>query len=74
MARAKNCDRCGTLYEHYDGSEVFKDSEKANGVILIDRDLNNSYFGRKSYDLCIDCMRTLEEFIKNEEDNVDDQN
>lgn len=38
MARAKKCDRCGKLHEHYDGGREFKNSEKANGVILIDRD------------------------------------
>ena len=73
MAIAKKCDRCGKLHEYYAGNIKFKNSEKANGVLLIDRDLNNSDWGRKSYDLCVDCMRTLESFLKNEEDNVDDQ-
>lgn len=44
MARAKKCDRCGKLHEHYDGEREFKNSEKANGVILIDRDLDNKYW------------------------------
>lgn len=52
MARAKKCDRCGKLHEHYDGNKEFKNSEKANGVILIDRDLDNKYWSRKSYDFC----------------------
>ena len=30
MARAKKCDRCGKLHEHYDGVKEFKNSEKAN--------------------------------------------
>lgn len=67
MARAKKCDRCGKLHEHYDGNKEFKNSEKANGVIFIDRDLDNKYWYRKSYDFCPDCMRKLEVFIKNEE-------
>ena len=66
MARAKKCDRCGKLHEHYDGVREFKNSEQANGVILIDRDLDNKYWVRKSYDFCPDCMRKLETFIKNE--------
>lgn len=65
--RAKKCDRCGKLHEHYDGSKEFKNTEKANAVLLIDRDLDNKYWSRKTYDLCPDCMRNLEEFINNEE-------
>lgn len=61
--RAKKCDRCGKLYEHYDGSKEFKNTEKANGVYLIDRDLDNEYWSRKSYDFCPDCMRKFEEFL-----------
>lgn len=68
MARAKKCDRCGKLHEYYAGNEVFKDSEKANGFIFADYDIDNNYWSRKSYDLCPDCMRKLEAFIKNEED------
>ena len=41
--RAKKCDRCGKLYESYDGSKEFKNTERANAVILIDRDLDNKY-------------------------------
>lgn len=62
--RAKKCDRCGKLYEHYDGSKEFKNTEKANGVFLIDRDLDNKHWSRKSYDFCPDCMRKFEEFLR----------
>lgn len=73
MARAKKRDRCGKLHEHYDGGREFKNSEKANGVILIDRDLDNKYWSRKSYDFCPDCMKKkLETFIKNEEVSADE--
>lgn len=68
MAMAKKCDRCGKLHEYYAGNTEFKNSERANGVLLIDRDLDNKYWSRKSYDLCIDCMRKLEAFIKNEDE------
>lgn len=66
--RAKKCDRCDKLYEHYDGSKEFKNTERANAVFLIDRDLDNKYWSRKSFDLCPNCMRKLEVFIKNEEE------
>lgn len=68
MAIAKKCDRCGKLYEHYDGNMEFKTYEKANGFMLIDRGLDRNYHPCKSYDLCINCMRKLEAFIKNEEE------
>lgn len=64
--RAKKCDRCGKLFEHYDGIKEFKNTEKANALLLIDRDrdLDNKYWGRKSYDLCSGCMKKLEDFLK----------
>lgn len=65
--RAKKCDRCGKLYEFYDGSREFKNTERANAVILIDRDLDNKYWSRKDFDLCQNCMEKLEVFIKNKE-------
>lgn len=64
--RAKKCDRCGKLFEHYDGVKEFKNTEKANAIYLIDRDLDNKYCGRKYYDLCLDCMKKLENFLKEE--------
>jgi hypothetical protein len=64
--RAKKCDRCGKLFEHYDGSTQFKENGKANGLLLIDRDLDNKYYGRTSYDLCPDCMTELVAFLKKE--------
>ncbi len=63
MARAMKCDRCGKLHEHYDGSKQFKDTERANGVLLLDKDLDKKYWSRKSYDLCPDCMGELEIFL-----------
>lgn len=65
--RAKKCDRCSKLYEHYDGSKKFRDTEKANALILIDSNLDNKYWSRRNLDLCPDCMKMLEVFIKNEE-------
>ena len=65
--RAKKCDRCGKLFEHYDGAKEFKHTERANAILLIDRDLDNRYCYRKSYDLCPECMKRIEELI-NEKD------
>ena len=68
MARAKKCDKCGKLYEHYDGSKQFKEGERANGLFLIDRDLDNKYWSRRSFDFCSDCMSKLEAFLQNKEE------
>ena len=65
--RAKKCDRCGKLFEHYDGAKEFKHTERANAILLIDRDLDNKYWSRKSYDLCPECMKMIEELL-NEKD------
>ena len=62
--RAMKCDRCGKLYEHYKGQTVFKETEQSNGIILIDSDLDKKYWSRTSYDLCPDCMRKLNDFLK----------
>lgn len=62
--RAKKCDRCGKLFEYYEGNKEFKNTEKANAIELIDQNLDCKYVSRKSYDLCPECMRKLENFLK----------
>lgn len=61
--RAKKCDRCGKFYDHYNGNQQFKNGESANALLLIDRDLDEKYWQRKAYDLCIECMQKFEGFI-----------
>lgn len=41
----------------------FKEQGKANAIIFIDRDLDNKYWSRNSYDLCPECMAQLVSFI-----------
>lgn len=62
--RAMKCDRCGKLYEYYYGDETFKKTEKANAIYFIDKNLDKGYYSRKTYDLCPDCMRKFEDFLK----------
>lgn len=64
MMRAKKCDRCGKYYEHYEGQTRFRASERANALLLIDRDLEEKYWSRKTYDLCPECMKMLERFVR----------
>ncbi len=59
---AKKCDRCGALYEHYTGkSSGFADN--ANALMLMDRDLQEKYRERETFDLCPGCMEQLEAFL-----------
>lgn len=50
--RAMKCDRCGKFYEEHEG-------------MLVDTELNRIYLrDRKTYDLCPECMKELENFLK----------
>ena len=60
MSRARKCDRCGSLYEFYEGT---KTTERANAVELIDRDMDNSSWSRKIYDLCPVCMDSFLQYL-----------
>lgn len=63
MSSAVKCDRCGKLYESYDGVKLVE--------------CGNSYycfgiFGNgkcKHYDLCEDCMKSLISWIKENKNN-----
>ena len=65
--RARKCDVCKKLYEHYEGLKQFKDSKRSNAIILIDRDLEDTYWRRETLDLCPDCMSKIENFLGNKE-------
>lgn len=62
--RARKCDRCGKYYEHYEGQTQFRSGEKANALLLIDRDLDEKSWSRRAYDLCPECMKMLERFVR----------
>ena len=50
--RAMKCDRCGKFYEEHDG-------------MLVDTELKRGFLERrKIYDLCPECMKELEDFLK----------
>ena len=70
--RARKCDVCKKLYEHYEGSKLFKDSKRSNAIMLIDRDLENKYWSRGTIDLCPDCMSKIENFLGNKEGEQDE--
>lgn len=59
---AKKCDRCGAFYE--------KEKEHSNGGMFFDKIYKiNSYISNGSnlcavFDLCPDCRKAFEEFMK----------
>lgn len=60
--QAKKCDRCGRLYEHYDGTKTFPKS-RSNSIELIDTDIEGRYWRRDRFDLCFSCMVRLGAFL-----------
>lgn len=54
MAKARKCDRCGSLYESYN---LGADKTKFNAMILICLDDENKYWGRPAVDVCPDCNK-----------------
>ena len=69
--QAKKCDRCGRLYEHYDGRKSFPKS-LSNSIELRDTDISGQYWGRSRFDLCFSCMAGLESFLYGGTENAAD--
>lgn len=65
---AKKCDRCGRLYEHYDGRKAFLKSQ-SNSIELRDTDIEGKYWQRARFDLCFSCMAGLEVFLCGDDKN-----
>lgn len=66
--QAKKCDRCGRLYENYDGRKMFPKS-LSNSIGLRDTDIEGKYWQRDHLDLCVSCMAGLEVFLYGGADN-----
>lgn len=72
---ARKCDICKSLYEHYEGDNLFSKSNglnRSNAIIMVDRDIDNKHCSRKIYDLCPECMKKIEQFLKAGEKIEDD--
>lgn len=59
MAIAKKCDRCGKLYELYDGV-LFTDNRKYYAVRFANDSISSRWL-----DLCPDCMKQIIFFMEN---------
>lgn len=58
MSQALKCDRCGKLYECYDGVEFLQGGNKYRSLFFLGK---GQY---KSFDLCEDCMKDAKEWTK----------
>lgn len=57
---AKKCDRCGRFYEKYGGDK------QANAVRKINNDTAILCTCEKTYEVCPECMRDFESWLKHE--------
>lgn len=62
MSRARKCDRCGNLYE----PKSIKLNDKHGGfnaLMLVDMDMDNTYFTRYTKDLCPACLQEFKSWL-----------
>ena len=67
MAKAKKCDRCGNLYENYNGIQMGKGGYHYNTIYVA-----NDFITR-GFDMCPECMTKLKKFLtemKGEENDL----
>ena len=72
MSQAKECDRCGALYKHYDRSDLKLATGKKcscvyNSIRLVRAYLDNTYGPGAFVDLCPKCMDQLEKWLSSKE-------
>lgn len=61
MSLAKKCDFCNKLYEPYNERN---DASKPNGIMFLNIDTKNKFYGHKSIDCCPDCMDSIKALIE----------
>ena len=60
MAAAKQCDRCGKLYNSYN---IKNDTKNINGIMTVNIDTYGRYYDHKPKDLCPECKDSFEEWL-----------
>lgn len=60
MAFAKKCDRCGKLYEPYNGEN---DCKKINGIMILNIGIRGKYYGHGPIDLCPKCKESFNQWL-----------
>lgn len=68
---ARKCDRCGALYEPKCHDIR---GHRVNGIVLIDRDLNNMTNYMSYIDLCPICLAKLAVWLRAKECECDETN
>lgn len=63
MANAKKCDRCGVLYEIYNGIKIERGGNSFNWLRLF----TTHGVAYREFELCPECMTKLVGFLKGEE-------
>ena len=61
MANAKKCDRCGKFYVENASFPVDQHGDHYIGGVMT---MTTSGFHHKNYDLCDDCLKDFNEFIR----------
>lgn len=57
---AMKCDKCGTYYDRY-GS-----NDQANTIYLQNKDVMQRQKCDKSYDLCPQCLKKIQDWLEND--------
>lgn len=70
MARAAKCDRCGQLFDLYEVTrqDSVTNVEGLNTLVLGSWNKIDGYFGKKTYELCVDCCREFNEWLEEAEE------
>lgn len=68
---AKKCDKCGKLYENYEGIEGYGSLSDANSMAFVLTNNEGEYFCNNAkypaYDLCPECLVKVQAFIEGKE-------
>lgn len=67
MSRAYKCDRCGALYESYEG-ENRDDVLKSTKVMFRCTTKDRHYYDTQFFDLCQKCMKEILEIMNLDEE------
>lgn len=67
MSRAYKCDRCGELYESYEGENRY-DGLKPTKVMFRCTTKDRKYYDTQFFDLCQKCMKEILESMNLDEE------
>lgn len=70
MAKAVKCDRCGRFFEYYNVKVSAGEATTIgfNAIVQGSYTVHDGYFYKKTYDLCTDCCREFDEWLKEAEE------